>query len=957
MHKRNTTWLIAAVAGLLVASCAAAVAAPDAGESGPEVVLDTMGFWRMHHELSPPLIRMGDQLKPALISQSWMNHATAPAPEGWQATDFDDGQWFRGPALRSIKSPWLARLCLRGKFRVTDPAKVKDLRLSVDFHGGIVVYVNGRELCRRHLPAGPLGPDTLAEPYPPEAFVDEKGVMLFPGNVRWHHPDGKDFWKDRSVSAEMKRRMELQRRSLRDVRIPATMLRRGVNVLAIELVRSQYDKSVEEAKASFKAAKEQYAYQVFFATCELERLRVTAADEAGLVPNARRAEGLQAWNSPPSATDFDLDFGDPCEPLRPIRLLGPRNSAVSGKVVVGDTKPLRGLRAVASELCDEQGDVIPAACVQLRYGLPWDDEQVVETQRTRTPPYPHPATPLSCLSDVPPGEVAVSAKDYPPYDPMPVKGAVASVWATVKIPAAARPGTYSGQVTVEVQGDKPVKVPLCVKVAEWAAPDPKDFATWVDMVQSPDTLALEYGVPMWSPEHWKMIDRSFALLGQAGNRTVYLPLIAHTNLGNEESLVRWVEKGPGQYEFDFSSLDRYLDSALANMGRPEAIIAVVWDLYMLDPSGKLPEDEKYSELRRIRQERMPTNVLEHGGKVGLGPMVTVVDSASGAKRPVEMPKYSVPAAKAQWSALLGQLREHLAKRGLGGVLMFGLNSDAWVPTDTVCFFNDILPGTPWVVQSHDGFPEGDKLLHGIVEVAYQTRTWGVTFSDEDRHDPYRVNRAPGDASAAGRMYGWNRPERIAIFERFSLDLFTYARWRYFAEVNITGGQRGIGRVGADMWAVIKNKAGRRVGCAHERYPESHWRNLTIRTSALAPGVGGPAATHHFEAMREGLVDAEARIRIEKALIDPALRARLGEDLATKCQKHLDERLRLMFLAQSNLQMHAGGYDSGVQYATGWRFTPTIYGQTWYGASGWQQRNEQLYQLAAEVAAKLAPATK
>ena len=59
--------------------------------------------------------------------------------------------------------------------------------------------------------------------------------------------------------------------------------------------------------------------------------------------------------------------------------------------------------------------------------------------------------------------------------------------------------------------------------------------------------------------------------------------------------------------------------------------------------------------------------------------------------------------------------------------------------------------------------------------------------------------------------------------------------------------------------------------------------------------------------------------IEQALTDPARRARLGDELAERCQKHLDERLHLMWYAQNNFQMHAGGYDAGSQYATGWRF--------------------------------------
>ena len=41
--------------------------------------------------------------------------------------------------------------------------------------------------------------------------------------------------------------------------------------------------------------------------------------------------------------DFDLDFGDPSEPLRPVRIAGPRNGACSGKVVVGSNDPIEHL--------------------------------------------------------------------------------------------------------------------------------------------------------------------------------------------------------------------------------------------------------------------------------------------------------------------------------------------------------------------------------------------------------------------------------------------------------------------------------------------------------------------------------------------------------------------------------------------------------------------------------------
>jgi hypothetical protein len=84
-------------------------------------------------------------------------------PKEWTGADFDDNQWTRiagkplGPRIGAKNSqkeladagitglnggsPALAMLCLRGRFGVADPAAVKDLTLSVRFHGGVIVYV------------------------------------------------------------------------------------------------------------------------------------------------------------------------------------------------------------------------------------------------------------------------------------------------------------------------------------------------------------------------------------------------------------------------------------------------------------------------------------------------------------------------------------------------------------------------------------------------------------------------------------------------------------------------------------------------------------------------------------------------------------------------------------------------------------------------------------------------
>jgi hypothetical protein len=130
MRVRN--WVVAV--GILLAGAAGAAAEanrPAKAAPGTVVVLDTTGFWRLHHTLKPPVIQMDDGPKPALLPYSWLNAETPEPPAGWAKADFDDSNWVRGPARLAMKSNYLARLCMRGRFEVTDPSRVKGLSLAV----------------------------------------------------------------------------------------------------------------------------------------------------------------------------------------------------------------------------------------------------------------------------------------------------------------------------------------------------------------------------------------------------------------------------------------------------------------------------------------------------------------------------------------------------------------------------------------------------------------------------------------------------------------------------------------------------------------------------------------------------------------------------------------------------------------------------------------------------------
>jgi len=902
--------LIPSLILVLLCGPVAAGGEPVVARAKPTVVLDTTGFWRLHHTLKPPLIKGGGGLKPVLHNRKWLDAETADPAAAWPEPDFDDSRWLRGPMLMALRTPCLSRLCMRGKFKVTDPKLISGLSLSLDFYGGAVVYLNGKQVAGKHVRG--RGKSALGEAYPVEAFATSGGELI----------DGRT-----KRDAETSRRIGLRKRRLVDVAIPSQLLREGVNVLAIEIVRSPYPKAVKD-KAD---PKKKTPYQMNWNTCEVRRVQLTAEQAEGLMPNATRPKGLQVWNRNLLASDFDMDFGDPCEELRPIRMVGARNGWFSGKVVVGSDKAIRGL-AVSPSALEADAGTIPPSAVQVRYGIPWGSEYLTIPYSGEQSLYPAETSLLEALAEAPLDEFPVRPKKASRYtlktpgQPDPVFGAVVPVWVTVKVPGSAKAGNYKGRITIRAEGETPVSVPVELKVANWPLPSPENHRTWVELIQSPDTLALEYGVDLWSEEHWRMIARSMRFQNEIGSRVLYVPLISETNQGNEQSMVRWIDKGNGKYKHDFSIMEKYLDLAAEHMGNLKIVIFNVWDVYLI-PKDKKAKGQEANAINYLKQHKI---------LLGEGPAVTVVDAATEKVGKAYLPPYSHRRSNALWRPLFKELLKRMKRRGLWEAMMLGTITDAKPTRKEVELLSELAPNVPWVCHSHHGWSNPQKnLLHGLARVAYQTRVWNISFSD-------------GDLSK-NRSYGWKRSDLLATYERNSnMNQLGATNWRHLGEYNITGSQRGIGRLGADFWSVIKDKRGHRKGRVWSRYPQSSRRNLDLYTSLLAPGPDGPVATTRFEVFRSGLQECEARIFIERALTDKNLRKTLGPALVKRCQDTLDERITYMYKGLSNLQLSGYFWD----YATSWRASDGIAGHTWFISSGWQKRSEKLYGLAAQVAKKL-----
>jgi hypothetical protein len=738
---------------------------------------------------------------------------------------------------------------MRGKFNVTDPSAVKDLKLSVRFRGGLVAYLNGQEIARTAVPDAGASLEALADDYPVEAFVSADGTII-------SLPP-----RDATNDAELLRRLRLRVRTC-DVTIPAEKLQKGVNVLAMEIHRAPYR---PEMLSLTRTAQPHVIPIMLWATCDLLTVRLSNAGGGRgpqsqqnaigdpITPNVHRPAGLQAWNSQTINSDMDADYGDPNEPLAPIRLVGTRNGSVSCKLRLGSDKPIKGLKASLGELsgpATSSGQAkIPASAVHIRFAQPDGWEATLTGTWTLLPAM------LDGLAETAPAEVPMGRIDgiggdyLMPGQIATRPGAVTAVWVTVEVPKDAAAGDYKADLTVSADGAEPIKAPVQLRVCPWRAPPPSEFKTVMDVMQSPESVALRYNVEPYSDQHFKLLEKSLDRLGYAGNWTLYCPLVCQTNHGNEQSMVRWVKQADGSWGFDYAPFEKYLDLAIQHMGKPRIVVLYVWDLHIPGSRTGVQDDS-----------RMP------GIAVGSAdvPVTQLVDG-----KPTPLGVHYDEANKPAWKALAAGVMERLAKRGLDKTPQLGLGSDARPSKDIIAYLGDIFPNLLWAPGGHQ---EWTTMGTTSAKVGMGANVYPYKFVDNWHTGVYSC-------------YGWKRDMMRLIYPRTNQPHLPVTLIRLLPEMSITGPQHGLGHIGLDFWPVLK---GNRT--IHARYAASSWlQNDAIIKAFVPAGPDGAMDSVRLEMLREGLQESEARIFIEMALTDKACRAKLGEDLTARCQRALDER--------------------------------------------------------------------
>ncbi len=600
----------------------------------------------------------------------------------------------------------------------------------------------------------------------------------------------------------------------------------------------------------------------------------------------------------------------PRAPLEPIRLAGTLNASVSGQVVLVASEPVSEIIAIVSDFHADDGEAaIESANAKIHFAVRRSRlaiEQDIEERNVS-----------GFFEDYPAGAVRYHSRAYSPplsseapyhdiLEPEPRVGQmVHPVWIVLRIPAGAEPGRYMGELRLQIAGEHSVKVPVELSTAGWHMPDPSRWVTHVGLIQSPESVARMYGADLWSDEHLEKLDASMRLIGQAGNNVVYIPLVSTNIAGNEHSMVKWVDRGGGEFTPDFSAVDRYLDVYERHHGPPSLVLVIVGETSM-GITGRSPQ---------------PPDSMR----------VSSIDLEDGGLGHIEIPYPGLSGSHDFWAPAVEGVRRRVEERGWdAGAVKLGLCGDSWPAPMVIEFFREIAPGVQWAMYSHGhGMTvpaEGGSLMVGGVDIGCLVLPWPTRLAD-------------GEGERIGLNLPWKNDFLTAASARnFIAPYLEPAGFFVLAEA-YTGGSRsyrGIDRIMADFWPVLPFRDARVSMCNASGFSDQLIHNAPRHI--LGFGENGALPTVRYRMLLEGLQAMEARIYIEKALLDEQARQIIGEEPALRAQRLLEERHNSFLRGRSSLN------PMGREHRGGLRGLPDDYAR-----SDVLDLTRRLYEMAAEFA--------
>ena len=143
------------------------------------------------------------------------------------------------------------------------------------------------------------------------------------------------------------------------------------------------------------------------------------------------------------------------------------------------------------------------------------------------------------------------------------KNTVQPIWVSVRIPADAVPGKYSGKLTVSGDNFRKTVLPFEITVDDHTLPAPADWKFHLDLWQNPYSVARYHGVELWSEEHFDLMRPVMKILADAGQKSVTATILDKPWNGQTYvpfgSMVTKTRNTDGTWSYDYTIFDKWVE--------------------------------------------------------------------------------------------------------------------------------------------------------------------------------------------------------------------------------------------------------------------------------------------------------------------------------------------------------------------------------------------------------------
>ncbi|TLX71679.1 DUF4091 domain-containing protein [Labilibacter sediminis] len=258
------------------------------------------------------------------------------------------------------------------------------------------------------------------------------------------------------------------------------------------------------------------------------------------------------------------------EAERLLKIEAVQNEQISAQLAMAAKVNLTNVNVELNELTNIEADVIDTENIQVRF------VKYVPVQRSRSEYVWSPK-----MEEIIGEGVSGSQNPNVVADPL-IQDSYISipafraqpVWFTIHVPDKTKPGMYRGKVTISCDQFDDKSYAIELHVHDKKIPSPEDYKFHLDLWINPSAIASYYKMTPWSGAHWKMISKYLKDYASRGGKNIattithepwHKPWINNSTRSQieygYESMVKWSKDLNGNWEFDYSIFDKYVELA------------------------------------------------------------------------------------------------------------------------------------------------------------------------------------------------------------------------------------------------------------------------------------------------------------------------------------------------------------------------------------------------------------